>query len=73
VWQPIDSNFRLITARRNPNMVILVGSLLFARPDVGISLVALWTIVSLIFHAVRLAQANACRDRGAPVRSWLER
>ncbi len=24
VWRPIDSKFRLITARRNPNMVILV-------------------------------------------------
>ena len=60
VWRPIDSKFRLITARRNPNMVILVAALLFGRPDVGLELVALWTIVSLIFHAVRLAQAT-CR------------
>ncbi|MEO6198974.1 MAG: CDP-alcohol phosphatidyltransferase family protein, partial [Sphingomicrobium sp.] len=58
VWEPIDSRFRLITARRNPNMVILVGSLLFARPDIGLELVAAWTLISLIFHAVRLAQAN---------------
>ena len=71
VWRPIDSRFRLITARRNPNMVILVAALLFQRPDVGIELVALWTIVSLIFHAVRLAQANARRERGRPVVSWL--
>jgi len=71
VWRPIDSRFRLITARRNPNMVILVVALLFGRPDVGIELVALWTILSLIFHAVRLAQANARRDRGQPVVSWL--
>ena len=71
VWRPIDSKFRLITARRNPNMVILVGALLFERPDVGIELVALWTILSLIFHAVRLAQANAVHDRGEPVVSWL--
>jgi phosphatidylglycerophosphate synthase len=35
VWRPIDSRFRLITARRNPNMVILVGALLFGRPDSG--------------------------------------
>jgi phosphatidylglycerophosphate synthase len=72
VWKRIDSQFRLITARRNPNMVILVGALLFARPDVGIELVALWTIVSLIFHAVRLAQATARADRGEQIRSWLE-
>jgi len=72
VWQRIDSQFRLITARRNPNMVILVAALLIGRPDLGIELVALWTILSLIFHAVRLAQANARRDRGQPVISWLE-
>ena len=71
VWQPIDSKFRLITARRNPNMVILVAALLIQRPDLGIELVALWTILSLIFHAVRLAQANGRRDRGRPVVSWL--
>ena len=72
VWQPIDSKFRLITARRNPNMVILVGSLLFTRPDVGLQLVAWWTIISLIFHAVRLAQAGERAARGQPVVSWLE-
>ena len=71
VWQRIDSSFRLVTARRNPNMVILVAALLFGRPDVGLELVALWTILSLIFHAVRLAQANSARDRGSPIVSWL--
>jgi phosphatidylglycerophosphate synthase len=71
VWQKLDSKFRLVTARRNPNMVILVVSLLFGRPDLGLELVALWTLVSLIFHAVRLAQANARRDQGRPVVSWL--
>jgi phosphatidylglycerophosphate synthase len=71
VWQKIDSQFRLITARRNPNMVILFAALAFKRPDLGIELVALWTVLSLIFHAVRLAQANAGRDRGRTVVSWL--
>ncbi len=72
VWRPIDSKFRLITARRNPNMVILVAALLFARPDAGLVLIAFWTIVSLIFHAVRLAQATEQAARGQPVTSWLE-
>ena len=71
VWERIDSQFRLVTARRNPNMVILVAALLIARPDVGIKLVALWTIVSLIFHAVRLAQATVQAEQGKPVTSWL--
>ena len=71
VWRPVDSKFRLITARRNPNMVILVFGLLIGRPDMGLELVALWTMVSLIFHAVRLAQANALAERGGKVVGWL--
>ena len=71
VWRPVDSRFRLITARRNPNMVILVASLAFRRPDIGLQLVALWTILSLIFHAVRLAMANGRADRGRQIISWL--
>lgn len=71
VWRPIDSKFRLITARRNPNMVILVASLAFSRPDLGLELVALWTLGSLIFHAVRLAQASEASARGTKIVSWL--
>ena len=72
VWQPIDSKFRLITARRNPNMVILAAALLFRRPDTGLVLVAWWTLISLIFHAVRLAQMTERKARGVEIRSWLE-
>jgi phosphatidylglycerophosphate synthase len=71
VWRPVDSQFRLITARRNPNMVILVAALLAGRPDSGLVLVAWWTIVSLIFHAVRYAQATEQAARGKPITSWL--
>lgn len=71
VWRPIDSRFRLITARRNPNMAILLAAALAGRPDVGLELVALWTILSLIFHAVRLAQASAAAERGERPVSWL--
>jgi phosphatidylglycerophosphate synthase len=72
VWRPIDSKFRLVTARRNPNMVILVAALLFRRPDLGLEFVAWWTLASLIFHAVRLAQATEQTGRGERVVSWLE-
>jgi phosphatidylglycerophosphate synthase len=72
VWRPVDSKFRLITARRNPNMVILVVALLFGRPDVGLELVGAWTILSLIFHLVRLAQAEMLAWRGQPIVSWLQ-
>ena len=72
VWRPIDSRFRLVTARRNPNMVILVVALLFGRPDTGLELVGAWTILSLIFHMVRLAQAEMRAWRGQSVVSWLQ-
>jgi phosphatidylglycerophosphate synthase len=72
VWQRLDSRFRLITARRNPNMVILTIALLFRRPDSGLVLVAWWTLISLIFHAVRLAQMTERQARGQTLKSWLD-
>ena len=70
VWEKFDSDFRLVTARRNPNMVILLAGLLFARPDWGIVAVAGWTAISLLVHLARLLQAGAARRRGELV-SWL--
>ena len=70
VWQRFDSRLRLITARRNPNLLILSASLLVGRPDVGISVVALWTAVCLVLHALRIVQAAFARRHG-PLRSWL--
>jgi hypothetical protein len=52
--------------------VILVAALLVGRPDSGLVLVAWWTIVSLIFHAVRYAQASERAARGQKIASWLE-
>ncbi|MFB0872384.1 MULTISPECIES: CDP-alcohol phosphatidyltransferase family protein [unclassified Sphingobium] len=72
VWRPFDSWFRLITARRNPNMVILFVSLLFGRPDIGLIALAWWTILSLIVHAVRLAQAYVMTLSGRPIVSWMD-
>lgn len=72
VWQRFDSQFRLITARRNPNMVILFVSLLFGRPDIGLIALAWWTVISLIVHAVRLAHAYAVKRSGQPIVSWME-
>lgn len=72
VWRKIDSDFRLITARRNPNVVILAGFLLFGRPDLGLVGVAWWTAISLVVHLSQLAQAAVIRLRGGAVRSWLE-
>ena len=69
-WRRFDSRFRLITARRNPNLVILTLSALAGRPDIGIVAVAVWTMLSLGVHTLRLAQA-ALQRRAGPLRSWL--
>lgn len=71
VWQRFDSRFRLVTARRNPNMVILFAGLLVMRPDWGIVAVAVWTMLSLVVHLVRLFQAMATAARGRRIVSWL--
>lgn len=70
-WRPFDSFFRLITARRNPNLILLTGAVLVGRPDVGLILVAVWTAVSLAVHLVQLVQALAAPP--STVVSWLSR
>ena len=71
-WRPIDGLFRTITARRNPNLLLLSVGTLGGRPDLGLAMVALWTVASLAFHAVRIAQAFAARAQGRQVRPWDE-
>ncbi|TDN83655.1 CDP-alcohol phosphatidyltransferase family protein [Stakelama pacifica] len=72
VWRKFDSDFRLVTARRNPNMILLVGSLVFGRPDIGLILVAWWTGLSLLVHFWQVITAELQQARGEPVTSWLE-
>jgi phosphatidylglycerophosphate synthase len=72
VWGRFDSWFRLITARRNPNMVILFVALIAGRPDIGLIALAWWTAISLIVHAVRLLQAYGERRAGRAIVSWME-
>jgi len=72
IWRPFDSWFRLITARRNPNMAILVISLIAGRPDIGLIAVAWWTILSLVVHAVQLTQMLVAKACGETITSWLE-
>ena len=71
VWRRFDSWFRLITARRNPNMVILLAFLIVGRPDWGLIGIAVWTVISLLVHAVQLAQALVSNAKGRPIVSWL--
>ncbi len=70
IWRRVDSVFRTITARRNPNMVLLTLGAIAGRPDLGLVAVAVWTALSLAFHCLRLVQGAVAHRRGALV-SWL--
>jgi phosphatidylglycerophosphate synthase len=70
-WQPIDSCFRLITGRRNPNLVLLTISLFFGRPDIGLLAVCLWTVLSSGFLVARLIMGIQTRIKTGPLRSWF--
>lgn len=71
VWQRADSFFRLITARRNPNLLILTAFMIFDRPEWGLVWVGIWTVFSLLFHLVRLVQAQLAKNKKNPLSSWL--
>lgn len=68
-WRPFDSFFRLITARRNPNLLILTPAWLVGYPEIGLLLVAIWTAVCLVVHGAQLVQALILGR--ARVVSWL--
>ncbi|MEQ8858163.1 MAG: CDP-alcohol phosphatidyltransferase family protein [Pseudomonadales bacterium] len=70
-WRPFDAYFRLITARRNPCIILLSASLVVARPDWGLVAVALWTAGTSALLIVRLLQGMAARVRSGPLQSWL--
>lgn len=71
VWQRLDSLFRLVTARRNPNLVLLTAAAVAGRPDIGLLAIAAWTALSLLFHIVRLGMATVAKRRDGALRSWL--
>lgn len=71
VWRSIDSFFRLIVARRNPNMIILTLAWVAGRADIGLLLVVIWTAAAVPVHLIQIAQAQMYRSAGKPVTSWL--
>ncbi len=71
VWRRIDTWFRLVTARRNPNLVLLTLAVIAGRPDLGLVAVAAWTAICLLLHLLQLLQAAAAARRQGSLRSWL--
>ncbi len=70
IWRKIDTWFRQVTARRNPNLVLLTLFLAVGRPDWGLIAVAVWTLLCLALHGLQLWQALAAR-KVAPLTSWM--
>ncbi|MEZ5597904.1 MAG: hypothetical protein R3E84_16205 [Pseudomonadales bacterium] len=70
-WRPFDAWFRLITARRNPCLVLLTLGWAAGAPDAGFVLVAAWTVVSTGILILRLLWAVIERVRRGPLQSWL--
>jgi len=70
-WQPLDSYVRLVTARRNPNLLLLSAFALADLPRQGLIAVALWTVVSTVCLAIRLGQAAYVRVRSGHLQPWL--
>jgi phosphatidylglycerophosphate synthase len=71
-WRPIDTLFRTITARRNPNLLLLSVGTLGGRPDLGMVMVAIWTVVCMGFHIERILQALFEKSRGIRIKAWDE-
>jgi phosphatidylglycerophosphate synthase len=72
IWRPLDSFSRLITARRNPNLILLTFGWLIDRPDLGLLSVVVWHLVSTAFLALRLVMGWRARRFQGPLRSWFE-
>jgi phosphatidylglycerophosphate synthase len=70
-WRPTDAYFRLITARRNPCLILLTLSVFLGRPDWGFVAVAIWTAATTCILLLRLCQGLVVRLRHGPLKSWL--
>jgi len=71
VWRPVDTFFRQITARRNPNLVLLTFGAIAGRPDWGLIAVAAWTAISLGVHLLQIVQAAMVMRRDGHLVSWM--
>lgn len=72
-WRPFDAWFRLVTARRNPSLVILTIGLAAGRADLAFIGVVGWTLASSAIALFRLLYAAGVRWRsGQPLDSWLK-
>lgn len=71
MWRPFDSRFRLFSVGRNVGLLLLGLGVVFGIELKGMEAVVLWTLISLVIMAVRLAQAENAHLRGRKLESWM--
>ncbi len=72
IWRKLDSFNRLITARRNPNLLILTYGWLTDQPAFALILVVVWHLLSTGFLCWRLLLAWRIKQSGGTLTSWLQ-
>ncbi len=72
IWRKWDSFNRLITARRNPNLILLTYGWLTDQPDVGLLLVVAWHLVSTGILTWRLITGWKTKQKEGSLKSWLQ-
>ncbi|SER00727.1 Phosphatidylglycerophosphate synthase [Nitrosomonas sp. Nm51] len=72
IWRKADSFNRLITARRNPNLILLTYGWIIERPDVGLLLVVAWHLLSTAILLGRLIAGWRIWRQQGKLRSWLQ-
>jgi len=72
IWRKFDSFNRLLTARRNPNLLLLTYGWYIERPDLGLLLVVAWHLISTAILTGRLIAGWQVWRKDGQLRSWLQ-
>lgn len=72
IWRKLDSFNRLITARRNPNLILLTYGWLTDQPDFGLLLVVVWHVISTAILIWRLMIGWQTKQKEGTLKSWLQ-
>ncbi len=72
IWRPFDTMFRLVTTRRNPNLVLLTLGVIIWDGKAGLYAVAVWSVISIIVHLFQFAQAIIATGQQRKIVSWLQ-
>jgi phosphatidylglycerophosphate synthase len=71
-WRPFDAWFRLVTARRNPCLILMTVSALIGLPAWGFTWVVAWSALTSAFLVLRLVHGLLVRLSHGPLTSWLK-